>query len=381
MLKRLISVAMVVLVVGVVGAQTPPSASDFSLELVAEGFNRPLYVTAAPDDTERLYVLEQGGSIFIVEGGTKTLFLDIYGLLSWEVNGGGYTERGLLGLAFHPEFAENGLFYINHTDRVGNSTVAEYTVRDGVVDLESRRELLALAQPFPNHNGGHMAFGQDGYLYISFGDGGAANDPLGAGQNLDTLLGKILRIDVNASEGYAIPADNPFANGGGLGEIWSYGVRNVWRFSFDRETGDLYLGDVGQNQYEEINFQPFDSVGGENYGWNAFEASQVFSRNVSAPNAVSPVAEYIHNSENGCSITGGYVYRGEAIPALQGAYLYSDYCSGRVWYLSRDTTSEEWQNGVLIDLGFGVSSFGEDTTGELYVIDYGGGRVHKFVGN
>lgn len=374
MIKKWMLLAWLCLGVLSVSAQ---SSDRVRLEKVAEGFNRPIYLTHAPDDP-RLFVVEQGGRIFTLQDGQKQAFLNVTDLLSSDVNGGGYTERGLLGLAFHPDYAENGLFYVNHTDRGGNTVVAEYAVRDGIADPATRRILLQVPQPFPNHNGGHIAFGQDGYLYISLGDGGAANDPLGAGQNLMMLLGKLLRVDVNAPEGYLIPPDNPFVAGGGAPEIWAYGLRNVWRFSFDRETGDLYMGDVGQNQYEEVNFQPADSAGGENYGWNAYEASTVFNRNVRAQNAVMPVAEYQHSNANGCSITGGYVYRGEAIPALQGIYLYSDYCSGRVWYLFRDANGG-WQNGVFADYRFGVSSFGEDADGELYILDYRGGSVYKLV--
>lgn len=353
---------------------TPPTSATFDLAILAEGFNRPLYVVEHPTNGA-LLVMEQGGKIHQLNpDNTRSLFLEVTDKLTWDVNAGGYTERGLLGLAFHPEFEQNGQFFINYTDKQGATVVARYFSDES----QTPEILMTVPQPFPNHNGGHIAFGTDGYLYISLGDGGAANDPLGAGQNTDTLLGKILRIDVNTESGYAIPSDNPFVNGGGLPEIWAYGLRNAWRFSFDRATGDLYIADVGQNLWEEVNFQPADSNGGENYGWNQFEGTRVF-RNSTNPisNHVPPIAEYEHSTPNGCSITGGYVYRGETIPDLQGAYLYSDYCSGRVWATYRDTTNT-WQTVVLIDLGFGVSSFGEDSTGELYVIDYGG-RLLKFI--
>jgi glucose/arabinose dehydrogenase len=238
------------------------------------------------------------------------------------------------------------------------------------IEPESGKKIFTQEQPFENHNGGHMAFGPDGYLYIALGDGGSAYDPLKNGQNLETLLGKILRIDVNADEGYVVPADNPFVDGGGLPEIWAYGVRNPWRFSFDRATGDLYIGDVGQGLWEEVDFQPADSTGGENYGWSGYEGSHILTPEQTADNAVMPIAEYSH-SDGGCSITGGYVYRGEAIPTLQGVYLYSDYCSGTVWYAYRDE-SDVWQSGVFLESGFQVSSFGEDANGELLVVDYSG---------
>ncbi len=352
-----------------------PNPNAVRLEPLLTGLNRPLLLTYAPDDSGRLFVVEQGGKIYAYAGGATRLFMDVTSLLTWDVNSGGYTERGLLGLAFHPDFAANQLFYINYTDRNGATVVAEYRAQGDGVDMASARKLLTIPQPFPNHNGGHLAFGRDGYLYISVGDGGAANDPLQAGQNIETLLGKILRIDVNAVP-YAIPPDNPFVGRAGMDEIWAYGLRNVWRFSFDRLTDDMYLADVGQNKYEEINFQPA-GVGGLNYGWNGYEASHVFNARAVAADAVMPIAEYAHSRENGCSVTGGYVYRGQAIPDLYGVYLYSDYCSGRVWYAYRDAAGV-WQSGVFFEAGFQVSSFGEDADGELYLIDYRG-RVLKLV--
>lgn len=355
---------------------TPPTADDVLLQPFITGLRRPLYITHSGDGSGRLFIVEQGGVIYVTNsaGADLAIFLDVSPLVSAEANGSGYTERGLLGLAFHPQYAQNGQFFINYTDRQGATVIARYTVssRDAnQADSNSAQIIFTHPQPFPNHNGGHMAFGPDGYLYVSLGDGGAANDPLGAGQNLEILLGKILRLDVNTSTGYAIPPDNPFVGVSGADEIWAYGLRNVWRFSFDRATGDLYLGDVGQNAREEINFQPAASRGGENYGWNAYEASRVFNNRITAPNAVMPIAEYEHTSANGCSVTGGYVYRGEALPALQGTYLYSDYCSGRIWVAYRDTNNV-WQSAVFMDSGLQVSSFGEDEKGELYIVNYSG---------
>ena len=351
--------------------QTP-----YQLVPVASGFSRPLYVTHAGDGSGRLFVVEQSGAIRVIKDGAalRQPFLDVSGLISRQALEDNYTERGLLGLAFHPNYAENGLFYINYTDLNGHSVISRYTISaddPDRADATSAAPLLYVEQPYANHNGGHMAFGPDGYLYISLGDGGSGGDPLGSGQNLSTLLGKILRIDVDASDGYAIPADNPFVEReGARPEIWAWGLRNVWRFSFDRATGDLYLADVGQNQWEEINFQPAGSPGGENYGWNAFEGTHVYSGQRAASDVVPPVLEYDH-SVGRCSVTGGYVYRGERIPALQGVYLYGDWCSGTIWSAQRGARGL-WQAVVSLESGRNISSFGEDEAGELYLVDYGG---------
>jgi glucose/arabinose dehydrogenase len=358
---------------GLASAQTP------RLEKVAEGFTRPLYLTHAPDDSQRLFVMEQGGRIITLEAGQRAVFLDIRERVSRAANSPSYTEQGLLGLAFHPDYAENRVFFLNYTDRGGGTVIARYRASaDGrQADPASEEILFTLPQPFANHNGGHIAFGPDGYLYVSLGDGGAANDPLGAGQNLTLLLGKILRLEVGAQGPYSVPADNPFVDDpAAADEIWAYGLRNVWRFSFDRLTGDLYMGDVGQNRYEEINFHPASSRGGENYGWNAYEASTVFNRGVVAPNAVAPILEYDHAPANGCSVTGGYVYRGQAIASLIGRYIYGDFCSGRVWMGWREGAA--WRSQVLLDSGLQISSFGEDAAGELYVVDYRG-AVYRLV--
>ncbi|MCZ7540878.1 MAG: PQQ-dependent sugar dehydrogenase [Anaerolineae bacterium] len=351
--------------------QTP-----YQLVPVASGFSRPLYVTHAGDGSGRLFVVEQSGAIRVIKDGAalRQPFLDVSGLISRQALEDNYTERGLLGLAFHPNYAENGLFYINYTDLNGHSVISRYTISaddPDRADATSAAPLLYVEQPYANHNGGHMAFGPDGYLYISLGDGGSGGDPLGSGQNLSTLLGKILRIDVDVPDGYAIPADNPFVEReGARPEIWAWGLRNVWRFSFDRATGDLYLADVGQNQWEEINFQPAGSAGGENYGWNAFEGTHVYSGQRAASDVVPPVLEYDH-SVGRCSVTGGYVYRGERIPALQGVYLYGDWCSGTIWSAQRGARGL-WQAVVSLESGRNISSFGEDEAGELYLVDYGG---------
>ena len=354
----------------------------YQLELVAEGFERPLYVTHAGDGTDRLFVVEQGGTIRVVVDGDvlSEPFLDIADRVSPEARGSGYTERGLLGLAFHPDYAQNGLFFVNYTDQAGSTVVARYTVSESDpnrADPDSEELLLLVPQPFANHNGGHIAFGPDGYLMVSLGDGGSGGDPQGNGQNLGTLLGTLLRIDVNVEEGYGIPGDNPFVERSeARPEIWAWGLRNVWRFSFDRQTGDLYMADVGQNAWEEVNMQPATSAGGENYGWNAYEGTHEFSGQPPASEVVMPIIEYGH-ANGWCSITGGYVYRGEKLPELQGYYLYGDWCTGTIW-AARQDAGGDWQTMVSLESGRSISSFGEDEAGELYLVDYAG-SVWRFV--
>lgn len=356
-----------------------PSADSIQLTPVADGFNRLLYVTHAGDGSNRLFAVQQSGEILIIEDGNvlEEPFLNVSELVTQSALSPNYTEQGLLGLAFHPDYENNGLFFINYTDRSGGTVVARYNVtlsNPNIADAGSAQILFQIAQPFGNHNGGHMAFGPDGYLYFSLGDGGSANDPLGSGQNKGTLLGSILRIDIDGELPYAIPEDNPFVgDDSGADEIWSYGLRNVWRFSFDRATGDMYLADVGQNEYEEVNFQPADSTGGENYGWNVWEATHPFARGT-VENHVLPFAEYNHAL--GCSVTGGYVYRGEMIPDLEAVYLFGDYCSGRVWASYRDSNMQ-WNTSEFLQTGFQISSFGEDEIGELYVISYGEGTLYR----
>lgn len=346
------------------------------VELWASGFTRPNLITNAGDGSGRLFVVEQGGRIWILNQDAQretAAFLDISQRVSADANNlATYTERGLLGLAFHPDYAENGYFYVNYTDVSGGTIVSRFSVSaddPNLADPDSEMVILRQQQPYPNHNGGWLDFGQDGYLYISLGDGGSAGDPQGNGQNLGTWLGKILRIDVDSAEPYAVPEDNPFVGTVGiLPEIWSYGLRNAWRNSFDRETGDLYLADVGQNQWEEVNFQAVDSAGGENYGWDWMEGSRIFEGNPPSP-VVMPFAEYSHNE--GVSVTGGYVYRGEAIPGLQGVYLFGDFGTGTIWSAYRD--GDAWQVDYFKrNTGINISSFGEDEDGEIYVVHYSG---------
>lgn len=351
--------------------------APYQLVEIASGLTRPLYVTHAGDGSGRLFIVEQGGLIKIWQDGAvlDTPFLDVSELISQEARSADYTERGLLGLAFHPDFAANGQFFINYTERQNHGTiVARYTVSaddPNRADPASEVQLLYVPQPYGNHNGGHMAFGPDGYLYISLGDGGSGGDPQGNGQNLGTLLGTLLRIDVNVEDGYAIPPDNPFVgNDTARPEIWAWGLRNAWRFSFDRETGDLYIADVGQYSWEEVSFQPADSPGGENYGWNAYEGTHEFSGNPPASDVVMPILEYGH-SNGRCSITGGYVYRGADVPGLQGVYFYGDWCTGTIWTAWQGEDGV-WQSQVSLESGRRISSFGEDEDGELYVVDHGG---------
>lgn len=356
----------VLLVLGLAQAQ------NLTFTPVATDLERPTFLTYAPDGSGRLFITEQTGKVRVVQGGRlrPEPFLDLSGRISC------CGERGLLSLVFHPDFKNNGFFFVNYTRSPDGATVvARYKVAEGGsrADPASAKVIITIEQPYANHNGGQLAFGPDGYLYIGMGDGGSGGDPLNAGQSLNTLLGKILRIDVNKEEGgrpYAIPAGNPFVGRqGARPEIWSYGWRNPWRFSFDRETGDMWIADVGQNQWEEINLEP-KGKGGLNYGWRLMEASACFNpgNNCNNGNLVLPVLEYNHSQ--GCSVTGGYRYRGKAMPSLRGAYIYGDYCSGRVWIATEQ--GGKWAVRQTIETGYGISSFGEDADGELYLLDHRG---------
>ncbi|NDJ85103.1 MAG: PQQ-dependent sugar dehydrogenase [Chloroflexi bacterium] len=364
------------LVVVIPSIAQEPEGENYDLALVVDGLERPLFLIEPDDGTGRLFILEQPGRIRIVEDGEllDEPFLDLT-----ESTGITANERGLLGLAFDPSFAENGYFYVDYTRLSdGHTVVSRFTVSEddpNRADPDSETMILFVEQPFGNHNGGMVAFGPDGYLYVGLGDGGSGGDPRNNGQNPNTLLGTILRIDPVSTTPYAIPDDNPFVDSQeGAPEVWAYGLRNPWRFSFDIETGDLYIADVGQNAYEEINFQPADSSGGENYGWNVYEASLRYSGGM-AEDAVFPVAEY--GRSEGCSITGGYVYRGESLPDLEGVYFYADYCTGTIWWLNR-SQEDEWDGGVLMETDLQITSFGQDLSGEIYVIDRGGG-IYKLV--
>lgn len=355
-----------------------PAALNLDLDLIADSLNAPVYVTHAGDGSGKLFVVEQPGTIRIVTNGQAHAapFLDIRSIVGSRGN-----EQGLLSVAFHPDFANNSLFFVNYTDLNGDTVVARYSASDDpdLADPTSARTILTLDQPAANHNGGLLLFGPDGYLYIGTGDGGRAGDPWGNAQNPQVLLGKMLRLDVDAGEPYAIPPDNPFTGEPAVrDEIWALGLRNPWRYSFDRATGDLYIADVGQNNWEEIDFQSAKSPGGENYGWNRAEGFHCFApaTNCDQSELSPPVVEYGHDT--GCSVTGGYVYRGSAFPEMAGVYLYGDFCSGRIWGLYRDGTGE-WATTVLLDSDLSISSFGEDETGELYLTSLGDGRLYRLV--
>jgi glucose/arabinose dehydrogenase len=350
-------------------APTIPDPATATWRLLTDKLNDPVGVTNTGDGSGRLFILEQDGLIRIFQNGAllATPFLD----LRDRVLSGG--ERGLLGLAFHPQYAQNGYFYVNYTNLQGNTIIARFQVSSGDpnrADPSSEKRLIFVQQPYPNHNGGEVAFGPDGYLYLGLGDGGSQGDPNDHGQSLNTLLGKILRIDVDHGDPYAIPPDNPF-QGKGKAEIWAYGLRNPWRFSFDRATGDLYIGDVGQDLWEEIDYLPAGSPGGTNFGWNYMEGFHTY-RNRTPPQNLQltpPVAEYSH--QFGCAVTGGYVYRGQELPDWQGVYLFGDYCSGNVWGLLRSPDGS-WQQEMLYQNVGRISSFGEDEAGEIYLTDLGG---------
>jgi glucose/arabinose dehydrogenase len=360
---------------------TEPGAGDdvtpdtgLAVVVVEGDFDAPVFLTAPPGDP-RLFVVEQRGRIWIIQDGQRlaTPFLDIDDI----VRSGG--ERGLLSMAFHPSYAANGSFYVSYTSEPdGDTRIERYRVSSdpNVAQPDGDRVIFELDQPFGNHNGGLIAFGPDGMLYIGMGDGGSGGDPRGHGQNKSSLLGALLRIDVDGGDPYAIPPDNPFVGIDGGDEVWAYGLRNPWRFSFDREGGSLYIADVGQNAWEEVNAVDSDASG-INYGWNRTEGRHCFDASSCATDGLTlPVLEYGHGQ--GCSVTGGYVYRGAAIPAIRGHYFYSDYCSGflRSFRLNGSAAIDqrEWEVG---DLGR-VLSFGEDSNGELYILS-SNGNVYRLV--
>jgi glucose/arabinose dehydrogenase len=360
----------------------PPSPTPFSTfpdplgygwATVVSGLELPVDIQNAGDGSGRLFIVEKRGRILILKDGQlmPVPFLDIVN----EV-GSQQTEQGLLGLAFHPDYARSGLFFVNYIDLNGNTVIASFHVSaddPNRADPASEMDLLQVNQPYNNHNGGGLAFGPDGYLYIGLGDGGSEGDPLGTGQNLQTLLGKMLRLDVNHSEKYAIPPDNPFVKGGGLPEIWAYGLRNPWRFSFDRLTGDLYIADVGQDTWEEIDLVKSGMPGGMNFGWSYNEGIHPYKGQPPAHVFFAwPVSEYSH--ADGCAVTGGYVYRGSALPELQGVYLFGDYCSGNIWGLIHAGGNNQ-QVTILFMTGAKITTFGVDEAGEIYLADFGSGRI------
>ena len=354
------------------------------LDLLASGLDRPIYVTTPPGDLGRLFIVEQTGAILIFDRDSGEVNAQPFLQISPNTSG---SERGLLGLAFHPQYEDNGWFYINYTGTGGATFIDRYQVSEDpdIADSASVQTVLTFSQPFSNHNGGWMGFGPDGYLYIASGDGGSGNDPQDHGQNRNTLLGAMLRIDVDGDDfpdendrNYAIPSNNPFVGSDGRDEIWAYGLRNAWRFSFDRESGDLWIADVGQNAVEEVNRQPAASPGGENYGWRIMEGDACYDPPTGCDTSglTMPVITYTHASGWGRSVTGGYVYRGENVPALQGAYVFGDYVSGRIFVAEGE--GDEWEARILLEPGFRIATFGQDETGELYVADYQRGVLYRF---
>ncbi len=374
-----LSLAMAAPALATPPCEAPPGYAAFPplvLQEVARGLEAPLYLTHAGDGSGRLYVVEQAGVVRIIEGGRlrDQAFLDI----RERVSSGG--EKGLLGLAFDPGFAVNGWFYINYTTRRDGALWTVISRFQGLdprrADPASEQRLLQVRQPFANHNGGQLAFGPDGYLYIGLGDGGGANDPRGNGQNPATLLGSVLRIDVSDGlPGYRVPLDNPFLGRRGFRpEIWAYGLRNPWRFSFDRGTGRLFLGDVGQDRVEEIDL----IVAGGNYGWNIMEGDRCADGGTDCRRAglQMPLFTYLH--PQGFAVSGGYVYRGRTIEGLCGVYLYADYVKGKIWGL-RYNGQRVMRHGRLLATPYHISSFGQDEAGELYILTHQRGRVLKFV--
>ena len=379
-------------------------SQNLAIKKIADVPAKALYLTQPRGDKSRLFIVNQKGQIHIIKNG-KTLkkpFLDISDRVHGSFIPG--SEEGLLGLAFHPNYSYNGFFYVNYVNKNDTSIVSRFSVTDNseIADKLSEKVLIKLGQPFGNHNGGHLAFGpQDGMLYIGFGDGGKGGDPFNNAQNLNILLGSILRIDVDSGNPYGIPPDNPFVGQKDKrGEIFCYGLRNPWRFSFDRETNDLIIGDVGQNLWEEINWNTWNDANGANFGWRIMEANHCYNpeTNCDESGLIKPIHEYPNNANymkilvgmdeagaTGCSVTGGYVYRGSEIPDLQGTYIFGDYCTGRIWSFKQEGNHpvqfkklrpELKKNSV--DIPLFISSFGEDNSGELYVVEYMG-AIYKFI--
>ena len=387
-LSRAARTSLAVLAIGAgAAAATAPAqpAPDVTLQPYIGSLIYPLGFVNAGDGSGRNFVVTQFGKIYVYRGniGLGT-FLDVSALLPCgDPSAGGCGEQGLLGLAFHPNYAANGLFFIDYTNTDGDEVIARYKVSSdpNVADPASGKILLVVPDPFPNHNGGQLQFGPDGYLYIAMGDGGSGGDPGNRAQNTGELLGKILRIDVDgtgavpcgqsAAMPYAVPDDNPFVGvAGACEEVWAYGLRNPWRFSFDRLTGDLFIGDVGQNLYEEVDWEPAGTPGGRNYGWHRMEGFHCYEPASKCDDGTltHPILEHDHSL--GCSVTGGYVYRGATYPQLNGVYVYGDYCSGTIWGAVRDAAGV-WSRRAIATSQF-ISSFGEDEAGELYVVEHSG---------
>ncbi len=355
---------------------TESPVGTITATVVASGLSQPLYVCSPPADSSRLFIIEKSGKIKILRDGQilPSPFLDITDRVNSSAS-----ERGLLGLAFHPNYSNNGLFFVNYTNLAGSTTISRFRVSDNpeAAIVSSEAIVLTVPQPYSNHNAGMLAFGPtDGYLYIGLGDGGSGGDPENRAQNPRSMLGKMLRIDIDSATPYAIPANNPYAaSQDTLPEIWAFGLRNPWRYSFDRETGDLWIADVGQNQVEEINFTSASSTGGENYGWRLKEGTRCFNPSQNCDPAgtlTDPVFEYLHSDPSSpCSVTGGYVYRGNKIPRLYGEYLFGDFCSGQIWSMSLtgDSVAVDQISDKLGIRSLALASFGEDAGGDIYIVD------------
>lgn len=375
--------------------------SDIGAEKIASGFDKPVFISSIPNSKDSHIVLEQKGTIRIIKKNQvmRSYFLDIRDRVHKPLFPG--DEMGLLGLAFDPNFEINNNVYIHYNDKNDNTIISRFKVYDGIANKVSEKIILQIKQPYSNHNGGTITFGLDGYLYIGLGDGGSAGDPEKRAQDLSNLFGSILRIDINTDDNYLIPRDNPFINiENTKSEIWSYGLRNPWRFSFDKLTGDMLIGDVGQSLWEEINFEPFLSKGGKNYGWNILEGNHCYPEDSEcSPNGFTmPSFEYPNNANyaktlfgikqpnmDGCSITGGYVYRGDKLKGMNGKYIFGDYCTGKIWSInisrSNGENLENHTNSIMKSIGkkeFYLSSFGQNNDGEIFIIDYNG-TIYKLV--
>lgn len=349
-----------------------PDGNLFEWQEIASGFSRPLGLADAGNGN--LYIVEQTGMIRVLQNGLvlSEPFLNLQDRVGTQAN-----EQGLLGLALDPDYQTTKLFYVNYTNKKGDTVIARFHANEDFLTANPDREqqLMVIQQPYGNHNGGNIVFGPDDFLYVGMGDGGSGGDPQGNAQNMQTLLGKMLRIAVRGQDLYAVPADNPYVDGGGRSEIFAAGLRNPWRFSFDRKTGDLYIADVGQGDWEEISFAA-GNPSGLNYGWDFREGTHVFE---DVPPAglvlVDPILEYDHSA--GCSVTGGFVYRGLQLPDLYGVYLYGDYCSGIVWG-AIELNDGTWISKQLFSTGLNISSFGQDLQGEVYLIGHSG-EIYKLI--
>ena len=375
--------------------------SEIGAKKIASGFDKPIYICSFPNYDNHHIVLEQKGTIKIIKDNQilRAYFLDIRDRVHRPLFPG--DEMGLLGFAFDPDYIENNYIYVHYNDKEDNTIISRFEVVDGIAIKSSEKNILKLKQPYMNHNGGTISFGKDGYLYIGLGDGGSAGDPEKRAQDLTNLFGSILRIDVHTSDSYLIPKDNPFVGNNNIkSEIWSYGLRNPWRFSFDRLTGDMIIGDVGQSLWEEINFELFPNKGGKNYGWNVMEGNHCYPEDskCNSDNLTMPVFEYPNNANyaktlfgikqpnmDGCSITGGYVYRGNELVDMDGRYIFGDYCTGKIWSIMISNNKyidlENHTDSIMKSLGkkeFYLSSFGQNNKGEIFIIDYNG-TIYKLV--